>query len=122
MADYSIELAQAALSVRQTQAKIAAENIAAINKPGAIVKNLKFEQLMQTVSQHLAAGNADEAEQLLKSSTELKAFIGESTQASTNLDSEVLALSEAQGRYKAIAKALNSKLGLMSLAVSGGSK
>ncbi|WP_143873040.1 hypothetical protein [Catenovulum sediminis] len=122
MADYSIEQAQAALAVRQIQAKIAAENIATINKPGAIVQNLKFEQLMQTVSQHITSGNVDEAKHLLKNSTELKAFIGQSIQTSTNLDSEVLALSEAQGRYKAIAKVLNSKLGLMSLAVSGGNK
>ncbi len=116
--DFSVELASWVLSQKRVEARTAAENIAAVNIPNSGVKTVSFTNHLMEVRAAIESGDIDGAREImnqdLKNAGEIMPGV------SVSLDAEVTNLSAAQGKYKAIAKALSLKMGLMKLAVTGG--
>ncbi len=113
--DISITLASWALDLEKQRASINALNIATANTDG-IKRTGNFDALINNMSHAVSAKDSLTINQLVTT----KAYINENSGTEPiALDDEVIALSQANGRYKTIAEALSKKYGLMSLAMRG---
>lgn len=119
MSDFTIELATWTLNVRKVQAQIATENIASINSPDGKYKEIDFNKLMEQVAHLSRSGDIEGARAKMAEPLDIKETYLKENKTKASLDSEILELSAAEGRYKAIAKAMSLKMGLMSIAVTG---
>ena len=122
MSDFTIELANWALSVRKAQAQVAAENIAAINVPGGQYQQVDFDKLMKQVAALSNSGDIAGAREKMAQPLNVYEIPVKNLDSKASLDTEILTLSAAEGRYKTIAKAMSLKMGLMSIAVTGSAR
>lgn len=119
----TLDLLQLAMDIKQTEHKTAAANVASANIPGSGQLKVDFADLLAGLD-----GLAP---------TQQKALIGqirndwqaEQQSATTKISGEDVKLDEqtaqlllASGKYRLLAEGLNRKLGLMSVAVSGGKR
>ncbi len=116
--DITISLASWALNIEKQRASISALNIANINTTG-LKRTGDFDALISDMSRAVTANSFADANQLVDRKVTVEATKTTKESRPTALDDEVLSLSLAKERFKAITEALSKKYGLMNLATRG---
>lgn len=119
--DQVVGLVDAAMRLEETRAHLAARNIALANTPDARTAHLDVTSLLDRLrgAMNDPAALARELDALRAANPEDMATYEQATAAvgGLSLDAQVAELSEASGRYQALAEGLTRQFALMQLAM-----
>lgn len=116
----TIDAVRLALSLYETQAKIAGANVANANKPGAVALHADFAKVEAALREAASAANeTDAAHWLAAASRELAVVRPQASGESIRLDEQVGALAGLGVEYQALTEALSRQFGLMRIAIAG---
>lgn len=118
----TLDLLQLNMDIKQAQHKAHAANVANANIPGADKLAVDFSSLLASIDSYhgdksaLVESIRDNWQSQLQSNT------SKLNNEDIKLDEESAQLLLASGKYKLLAESVSRKLGLMSVAVSGGKR
>jgi flagellar basal body rod protein FlgB len=115
--ELTISLASWALAIEQQRAAVSADNIFRASS-GGIKRTGNFEDLISDMSSAVSSRRLGEVESLLRTKATIEEH-GTRLAGTVALDEEIVALSQAKGKFKVISEALAKKYGLMNLAAGG---
>lgn len=117
----AVDAVRLAMNLEQLRARVAAQNIAMANVPGAPAMRVDVAGALAAVRGSRGDDNlfAQNLEALARQDLDL--YLHEiPTSTPLALDGEVAQMSAASGRYQALAEGVSRQFGLMQLAIKGG--
>lgn len=122
MDNISIDLLHVAMNISQAEHKVASSNIASFDITGVNKKQVDFSHLLKTLENTNVDDKAQLINQIKSEWKQIESSAISSLDGEIKLDKETADVLLSSGKYKLLADALNRKLGLMKLAVSGGKR
>lgn len=113
----SIEAVRLALGMLELQARVAGQNVARANEPGARAMNVDLSGLEQELDS--AASGGSSVERLRAAGVTLRGIEPVQTDVHIEVDAQVGDMVVVSTQFQALAEALNRHFGLMRLAATG---
>lgn len=111
-----IDMGKLGLDIERLKVKVSAENIANVSNSGYVRHVVDFEKILSAFEDVESGSSIDE------NSVDTMKVRDDSYGSAIKLDQEVVDITNAEMRYKAIAQMVQKKFGLLELAMNGGKK